>query len=891
MEESTYKYDAFISYRHHPKDMKAAKKLQNLLEGDIIPAQSGIKKKRLRICRDESEFSVGSSLSEEIRAKLRESHFLIFICGSETKDSPYCMDEIRYFKEIHSGRLDRVLILLLEGNPDQVLPEELTYEMREVRRPDGSIGLEKHTIEPLYCNIRAESEKESMRLLKNEFLRFAAPLLGCGYDDLFQRYLKRRMKRKIMGMAVCMAVISIISVLFYAAWISRRSQAFVYEYTAKDCIENGHWAKALMYYGKALELDPSRQSSRVGAMILLQQHSWPYLEGEEEYMGICGNKIYPIYYPGEDRESYSHSCVSITPSGDYMLWGDLSGDYIVTNGRGEFLYTLDGKGGAWNDEEASGWVFYNTGKKMFTFYWPEEEQEYGLYWPGECHSSLGQPSACILSGSRAVVNDNENLYLYELGHRENKETMRISLDSIFGKRSAVNGEEEWEEDQRQEMWSSPDGRVLAVSEVIVHGENRNMTACSKTALFDTEEMELLAVIANEQYALEKVVFSGDGEYVSLLYNNSRNHFLTPGGMAIVCTRDGEEVIRTQAGYSFIPRDAVFCDGSFLVWDYTTIHFWDVASAAEYAVPITTPEAIQGVLKLEDGRYAVEWLLDVHYYNMASFGAEPVPAPAYGEAPPQTDMPLGEPCLVVDDLYVYLRDDGAVVLSDGEGRPYDVFSFKNDRVEEIISVFYIPSAESLFLVDAKDSLYCIPVLADKKQFMDVDEACIDAFVGNVCGAENGMLVWGYLTNEIRYYVRDTFDRFPQYLRWSAIQQNTGIFLGMCDNDKYAVFLVQDEKNERIIAEIRDMKTGQYINEFTLDDALAVDAMFFDGEGSLVYLYGGEWSSLKIDTPRPDRRAVRQIISISGLTLDENQMVISDDTVVRPDDFGSWTNVIR
>lgn len=181
MEDSTYKYNAFISYRHHPKDMKAAKKLQNLLEGDIIPAQLGIKKKRLRICRDESEFSVGSSLSEEIRTKLRESDFLIFICGSETKESPYCMEEIRYFKEIHNGRLDKVLILLLEGDPARVLPEELTYEMREERKPDGSVCFEKHTIEPLYCNIRAESEKDSMRLLKNEFLRLAAPLLGCGY--------------------------------------------------------------------------------------------------------------------------------------------------------------------------------------------------------------------------------------------------------------------------------------------------------------------------------------------------------------------------------------------------------------------------------------------------------------------------------------------------------------------------------------------------------------------------------------------------------------------------------------------------------------------------------------------------------------------------------------
>lgn len=52
----------------------------------------------------------------------------------------------------------------------------------------------------------------------------------------------------------------------------------------------------------------------------------------------------------------------------------------------------------------------------------------------------------------------------------------------------------------------------------------------------------------------------------------------------------------------------------------------------------------------------------------------------------------------------------------------------------------------------------------------------------------------------------FDRFPQYLCWSVVPQNKGIFLGMCDNYKYAVFIVQEEKKESIIAEIRDMKTS-------------------------------------------------------------------------------------
>lgn len=889
MEGYTYKYDAFISYRH--QDKKIAKKLQRMLEGDIIPAKSGMKKKRLCICRDESEFSAGSSLFEEIYVKLRESKFLIVICEKEIKESPYCMEEIRYFKEIHNGRLDRVLILLMEGVSAEVLPEELTYEMREVCKPDGSVCLERHTVQPLYCDIRAENDKERMRLLKKEFLKLAAPLLGCGYDELFQRHLRYKMKKKVAGISICMAVISIICVLSYTAWISRRSQALIYEYTAKDCIEDGEWSQALLYYGKALELEPKRISSRIGAMILLQQHTWPYQEAEEQYMGICGNNIYPIFFPGEDITSSDHNCVSITPSGDYMLWRGFNGHYTVTNGEGEPLYTLDGKGESRYDETASGWVFYDFARKAFTFHWPEQRQEYELRWQRECDSSLGRPSACILAGNQVAVNDNQNLYIYELGSGGNKETKCIVLDNIFGKRPAVNGEEEWEQVERQEMWSSPDGGILAVSEVVVHGGNRDVSVSSKTALFDTKGMELLTVISNDEYALEKVVFSEHGEYVSLLYNNNISNFVTPGGLASVYTKDGQEVMTTEEGYSFIPRDAVFCDGSFLVLDYTTIHFWDIDSAEEYAVPITTPEAVQGVLKTEDGRYAVEWNLGVHYYNLASFMEEEPSAPLHDDMAAGANTPLDEPYLLMDGLYAFQRDERTVVLSDEQGNPYDVFSFQEENMQAIASVFYIPSVETLFVMDDRDELYGIPVLADKKQFIDVDDAVIASYVGSVIGAKDGVLVWCYLTNAVRYYARDIFDRFPHYLNWEARQENTGNFMGMCDNDKYAVFVVQDEKNDRYIAEIRDMKTGKYINELTLDDESPIDVMFFAEDGALSYQHGGAWACLKIDAPLPDRKAVRQIINLSGYSLDDNQVVISSGAIVNPDNFGNWTSVLR
>lgn len=887
MENCVYKYDAFISYRH--KDIKVAKKLQKMLEGDIIPAKSGIQKKRLCICRDESEFSAGSSLYDEIYAKLRQSNFLIVICEEKLKESQFCMEEIRYFKEIHNGRLDKVLVVLLEGESAKVLPEELKYEIREVSKPDGSISFEKYEVKPLYCNIRAKSERESMRLLKNEFLKLAAPLLGCGYDDLVQRYLKRRMQRKVTGMAVCMTIISIISVLSYVAWISRRSQAIVYEYTAKDYVEDGKWAEALLYYGKALELEPKRMSSRVGALLLLQQHLWPYQEVKEEYMQICGKHICPYFYPGEELDTSDHSLVSISPSGEYMLWGDLSEDYSVTNDEGEILYALEGKGEALSGEEASAWIFYHRDKKKFTFCRPENRREYELYWSREYNGPLLHPSACMLPENRAVINDNENLRLYDLDARGNQETMSISLDNIFGKRPIVVGTE-WEDVDRQQMWSTSDGRILAVSEVVLHEMNQNVTVSSKTALFDTKEMRLLTVFSNNRYVLEKVVFSEHGEYVALLYNNSY-HFLQQGGMVSVYSKEGEEVIRMEDSYSFIPRDAVFYDKSFLVWDYNNVHLWDVVSAEEYAVPITAPETIDGVVKLNDGRYAVAYFMDVHYYRLLNFREEVTAAPPYDERKALINIALDEPCQIMDGLFVALRDGSMIILSDEKGNSYDEFTFPDTNMQEIVSAFYFPNLETLFFMDAMDSLYVVPVIIDKRQFKDVAKTNIAAFAGNVCVAEDGILTWDYVSNTVEYYGKDSFDHIPRYRDWSARQKNAGIFMGMCDDDKYAVFVLKDEKNERYIAEIRDMKNGEYINEFILDNEMALNSMYFDENEKLSYLHGEEWSSLKIDAPSPDRMAVRQIISLSGYLLDENQVVVPEGAVVNPDRFGNWAGIFR
>ena len=65
--EKEYFYDAFISYRHLPDDMKIAERLQRLLERLKKRGAVNGKSRPLRVFRDQSELPVSENLSKDIQ--------------------------------------------------------------------------------------------------------------------------------------------------------------------------------------------------------------------------------------------------------------------------------------------------------------------------------------------------------------------------------------------------------------------------------------------------------------------------------------------------------------------------------------------------------------------------------------------------------------------------------------------------------------------------------------------------------------------------------------------------------------------------------------------------------------------------------------------------------
>ena len=185
LEMAEYKYKAFISYRHIEPDMQAAEKLQKLLESYKPPKNIGKKKENWRIFRDVSELQSSSDLSEDIKNAIETSEYLIVICSPKYTESKWCLQELSRFRELHNNSNDNIITLLVSGEPKDSFPEELTYREMTTVNENGEEVKVKVEVEPLAANIKADTLKESMKKLNTEYLRIAAPLLGCDFIDLF----------------------------------------------------------------------------------------------------------------------------------------------------------------------------------------------------------------------------------------------------------------------------------------------------------------------------------------------------------------------------------------------------------------------------------------------------------------------------------------------------------------------------------------------------------------------------------------------------------------------------------------------------------------------------------------------------------------------------------
>ena len=192
----TFKYDAFISYRHCEPDNEIASKLQKKLEGFRLPKEIAKKVGRTRlrrVFRDETEFAVSDDLTQAINDALLNSDYLIAICSPEYLKSSWCRKEIESFLKYHDRK--HILLVLADGEPREAFPPEAISEDVYKVGPDGMPYKTKSMREPLAADCRGATAKERNTKIDKAVIRLIAAILGIRFDDLQQRHRQEQYKR------------------------------------------------------------------------------------------------------------------------------------------------------------------------------------------------------------------------------------------------------------------------------------------------------------------------------------------------------------------------------------------------------------------------------------------------------------------------------------------------------------------------------------------------------------------------------------------------------------------------------------------------------------------------------------------------------------------------
>lgn len=217
-----YRYQAFISYRHVEPDRDWAKWLHGSLERLPVPKRIVRDFKAPRriapIFRDEEELSAASNLSEAIKTALRESRHLIVICSPRARDpgAPWVDREVQYFREL--GRNDRILAVLIEGEPAEAFPPSLCEIRGETVGRSGQTRQQIEDVEPLAADVRQREDERPRRVKKKALIRLAAGIVDCSFDEFWQRDRQRRIRNRVLAASILtpllVAIMAVITVLY-----------------------------------------------------------------------------------------------------------------------------------------------------------------------------------------------------------------------------------------------------------------------------------------------------------------------------------------------------------------------------------------------------------------------------------------------------------------------------------------------------------------------------------------------------------------------------------------------------------------------------------------------------------------------------------------------------
>ena len=287
--KNEYKYKAFISYRHDEAvgSNRIASKLQSLLESFRLPDKSCWK-----ICLDREDFEANHDLTEAIQLKLEQSEYLIVLLSKTYSQSKWCNGEIDYFKNtLHNGSTENIITFILEGDINDVTPDDLKSSREK-----------EDAIDPYSIVISGDTQKESIKIMKKEYLRAVAAMLHTDYR-IISGYERRRKMKKIavlLSAAALILTVFLITVTSFLIRLYHKNREIQLEQSEGLCRES----QLLWNSGKTYEaLDAALQSVKgkaegyydIRANYVLSEETGAF---KTDIMNLKGRVVrqYPIIY-------------------------------------------------------------------------------------------------------------------------------------------------------------------------------------------------------------------------------------------------------------------------------------------------------------------------------------------------------------------------------------------------------------------------------------------------------------------------------------------------------------------------------------------------------------------------------------------------------------------
>lgn len=870
MEERQYLYDAFISYRHLPLDKAVAVRLQELLEGYRPPKEEIHAQRIKRIFRDQSELPTSGDLGADIHDALMQSRYLIVICSERTKESVWCREEIRQFKEAHHGRNDCILAVLVEGEPREAFPEELLHETCPVTHEDGTVSWEERTVEPLSADVRAKSIRQSLRLLKTEFLRIAAPLLGCRFDELYRRHERRRKKKLALsvggGFVVLTCILAVVCAFAWRTYLSeknyRMTLADSYTRQGAEYMEEGELQEALLYCARALTLEPESQTAaKVSAALLLEENRWPYLV-KEETGAIVGKQAVK-------GQELSGAEAVFGSDGTGLLRDTLRG-YEVWQ-EGQLQEVLPEQWGTFTGASPDGEFWTFCGENEITFYQVETKEESRIPRPQEINIFCDGydlayeplPAAYRLPGGKAVAAYGGYMYLYEETDGSLEETVRIDLAEVFPQAAEQNLL-----DVEDFLWVSEDGSLAVVADG------------SGIAAFDTSNLMLTASCYRYHYLLNEVAIRKDGQAFALVFGNSYGlSYNIPGGYLEVMDRNGNTLFQTEVDREVPLEGAVFSESDpdkILAWGRNVLKFYDMDTGEEFAVPLKS-QRIEAVL-FDEESYCVVDHGDgkLGYYGLAEFSAvrsgekeQTGETEQGGQIKEISVEGMSQAVQVQEDLLAARKSLYAFLL-DGTGAELD----KIELDYPVNGMKYSAEGRELYLYQ-KRSTYLYAVKVNEKNGSFDGLRTLDTrgnLITDLYEGENGLMaVTG--TNQILFYPYG--------------QEQPELTIQLCHSG--VVQAIREAGNGCITVEIKTMESSPDSYRFetrTLTELWDMEARVY-----IAALESGEDAETGLSLPLPDKDVSAFLASLTCCVFDDAGNVTEKLPELKAEALGNWEGGLK